>query len=61
MEDLFDTALRGVFERLLKGEFSYLSAIVLPRADDSAHRLYYCVSEIERTGEATAAVLLAMA
>ena len=52
MEDLFDTALRGVFERLLKGEFSYLSAIVLPRANDSAHRLYYYVSEIERTGEA---------
>jgi hypothetical protein len=52
MEDLFDTALRGVFERLLKGEFDYLSAIVLPRANDSAHRLYYYLSEIERTGRA---------
>jgi hypothetical protein len=39
MEDLFDRSLRAVFERMLKGEFDYLSAIVLPRANDSAHRL----------------------
>jgi len=52
MEDLFDTSVRGIFERLLKGEFGYLSAIVLPRANDSAHRLYYYLSELKRTGEA---------
>jgi benzoyl-CoA reductase/2-hydroxyglutaryl-CoA dehydratase subunit BcrC/BadD/HgdB len=52
MEDLFDTGLRAVFERLLKGEFDYLSAIVLPRANDSAHRLYYYLCELKRTGEA---------
>lgn len=52
MEDLFDTSVRGIFERLLKGEFDFLSAIVLPRANDSAHRLYYYLSELKRTGEA---------
>lgn len=52
MEDLFDTVTRGVFERLLKGDFDYLSAIVLPRANDSAHRLYYYLSELQRTGGA---------
>jgi benzoyl-CoA reductase subunit C len=52
MEDLFDTSIRSIFERLLKGEFDFLSAIVLPRANDSAHRLYYYLSELKRTGEA---------
>ena len=52
MEDLFDRSLRAVFERLLKGEFDYLSAIVLPRANDSAHRMYYYLSELKRLGEA---------
>lgn len=52
MEDLFDTSIRGIFERLLKGEFDYLSAIVLPRANDSAHRLYYYLCELQRRGEA---------
>ena len=36
MEDLFDTSVRGIFERLLKGEFGFLSAIVLPRARPAA-------------------------
>lgn len=52
MEELFDNSVRGIFERLLKGEFDWLSAIVLPRANDSAHRLYYYLSELKRTGEA---------
>src|SRR5690606_2735571 len=52
MEDLFDTSIRGIFERLLKDEFDYLSAIVLPRANDSAHRLYYYLCELQRRGEA---------
>lgn len=52
MEDLFDTSVRGIFERLLKGEFGHLSAIVIPRANDSAHRLYYYLSELKRAGEA---------
>jgi benzoyl-CoA reductase/2-hydroxyglutaryl-CoA dehydratase subunit BcrC/BadD/HgdB len=52
MEDLFDTSIRGIFERLLKREFDFLSAIVLPRANDSAHRLYYYLSELKRTAQA---------
>jgi hypothetical protein len=58
MEDLFDTSVRGIFERLLKGEFDYLSAIVLPRANDSAHRLYYYLCELKRTGEAKLPLVL---
>ncbi len=52
MENLFDASVRGIFERLLKGEFDHLSAIVLPRANDSAHRLYYYLCELKRLGEA---------
>src|SRR5262249_34953614 len=51
MEALFDPGVQAVFERLLKGEFDFLSAIVLPRANDSAHRLYYYLCEIERSRE----------
>ena len=50
MEDLFDPVVRGVFERLLRGEFSYLSAIVLPRSGDSVHRFYYYLCELKRAG-----------
>ncbi len=52
MESLFDPQVRGVFERLLRGDFDYLSAIVLPRANDSVHRLYYYLCELARAGEA---------
>ncbi|MEP7209516.1 MAG: 2-hydroxyacyl-CoA dehydratase family protein [Alphaproteobacteria bacterium] len=58
MEDLFDPVVRGVFERLLKGEFDWLSAIVLPRAGDSVHRLYYYLCEIGRVGAARLPPLL---
>jgi benzoyl-CoA reductase/2-hydroxyglutaryl-CoA dehydratase subunit BcrC/BadD/HgdB len=50
MEDLFDPVVRSVFERLLRGEFSYLSAIVLPRSGDSVHRFYYYLCELKRAG-----------
>jgi benzoyl-CoA reductase/2-hydroxyglutaryl-CoA dehydratase subunit BcrC/BadD/HgdB len=52
MENLFDPQVRGVFERLLLGDFDYLSAIVLPRGGDSVHRLYYYLCELGRTHEA---------
>jgi hypothetical protein len=52
MEDLFDPVVRGAFERLLRGDFNWLSAIVLPRAGDSVHRLYYYLCELARVGEA---------
>ena len=52
MEDLFDPVVRGVFERLLAGELGWLSAIVLPRAGDSVHRLYYYLCEVARVGAA---------
>jgi benzoyl-CoA reductase/2-hydroxyglutaryl-CoA dehydratase subunit BcrC/BadD/HgdB len=50
MEDLFDPVVRGVFERLLRGEFDFLSAIVLPRSGDSVHRFYYYLCELQRMG-----------
>jgi benzoyl-CoA reductase/2-hydroxyglutaryl-CoA dehydratase subunit BcrC/BadD/HgdB len=58
MEELFDGHVRAVFERLLDGEFDFLSAIVIPRANDSAHRLYYYLCELQRSGEAELPPLL---
>jgi benzoyl-CoA reductase/2-hydroxyglutaryl-CoA dehydratase subunit BcrC/BadD/HgdB len=58
MEDLFHPSIRGLFERLLRGEFAWLSAIMLPRASDAAHRLYYYLCELERTGAAVPKPLL---
>jgi len=50
MEDLFDPVVRGVFERLLRSDFSYLAAIVLPRSGDSVQRFYYYLCELRRGG-----------
>lgn len=58
MEDLFDPVVRGVYERLLRGDYDYLSAIVLPRAADQVHRLYYYLCELKRVGAAKLPVVL---
>lgn len=52
MEGLFHSHVRGVFDELLSGELASLSALLLPRSSDSAHRLYYYLSELARVGEA---------
>jgi len=50
MEDLFHPPIRGLLERILRGDFAHLSAIVLPRTGDAPHRLYYYLCELQRTG-----------
>ena len=50
MERLFDPAVRSIFQQLLEGKHAGLSAIVLPRSEDSLHRLYYYLCELRRTG-----------
>lgn len=49
MEDLFDPAVRAIFEDILAGRYDELEAIVLPRTDDSAQRLYYYLCELRRS------------
>jgi benzoyl-CoA reductase/2-hydroxyglutaryl-CoA dehydratase subunit BcrC/BadD/HgdB len=52
MEELFDPIVRGVFEKMLAGGYSFLDAVVLPRTSDSIQRLYYYLCEVRRLGEA---------
>ena len=54
MEDLFDPAVRSIFQQLLEGAYAGLSGVVLPRSEDSLHRLYYYLCELRRTGEVPA-------
>ena len=49
MEALFDPTMRSVFEQLVAGELDFLDAVALPRCVDSAQRIYYYLSELERT------------
>ncbi len=48
LESRFAPDIRSVAEQYLQGEFDFLDAIVLSRADDSAQRLYYYLSELRR-------------
>lgn len=58
MEDLFHPPIRGLLERILRGDFAHLAAIVLPRTGDAPHRLYYYLCELQRTGLAVPKPLL---
>ena len=49
MEPLFDPILRSAFERMLDGRYDFVDAVVLTRTSDSAHRLYYYLTELRRT------------
>jgi benzoyl-CoA reductase/2-hydroxyglutaryl-CoA dehydratase subunit BcrC/BadD/HgdB len=53
MEDLFDPVVRSVFDQALTGALDFVDLIVLPRSNDSFQRLYYYLSEIQRTGAAS--------
>ena len=50
MESAFSPALRAVAEAWISGEFDFLHAVVFPRSDDSAQRLYYYLCELQRRG-----------
>ena len=48
LENSFEPAVRAVTERYLQGELDFLEAIILPRSNDSAQRLYYYLCELRR-------------
>jgi benzoyl-CoA reductase/2-hydroxyglutaryl-CoA dehydratase subunit BcrC/BadD/HgdB len=49
LESSFEHSVRAIAERYLQGEFNFLEAIILPRANDSAQRLYYYLCELHRS------------
>jgi len=48
LESKFAPEIVSILEQYLAGTFDFLDAIVLSRADDSAQRLYYYLSELRR-------------
>lgn len=50
MESAFSPSLRAIAEQWLEGKLNFLSAVVFPRSDDSAQRLYYYLCELQRRG-----------
>jgi hypothetical protein len=42
--------LRDICEQWLEGHLDFLDAVVFPRSDDSAQRLYYYLCELQRRG-----------
>src|SRR5690242_6349162 len=50
LESAFTPALRAIAERWLTGGFDFLKAVIFPRSDDSAQRLYYYLCELQRRG-----------
>jgi len=49
LENSFEPAVRAITERYLQGELDFLEAIILPRSNDSAQRLYYYLCELRRS------------
>jgi hypothetical protein len=50
LESKFSAWARAVLEAWSEGAFDDVELVVVSRADDSAQRLYYYVSELQRTG-----------
>ena len=50
MESAFTPSVREIAERWRAGDLDFLDAVVFPRADDSAQRLYYYLCELQRRG-----------
>jgi benzoyl-CoA reductase/2-hydroxyglutaryl-CoA dehydratase subunit BcrC/BadD/HgdB len=48
LESGFSPLIRSIAEQYLRGQLDFLDAIVLPRSNDSAQRLYYYLSELRR-------------
>ncbi|HEY8539256.1 MAG TPA: 2-hydroxyacyl-CoA dehydratase family protein [Steroidobacteraceae bacterium] len=48
LESSFGPASRAILESWLCGELDFLDAIVFPRSNDTAQRLYYYVCELQR-------------
>jgi benzoyl-CoA reductase/2-hydroxyglutaryl-CoA dehydratase subunit BcrC/BadD/HgdB len=48
MEDVFCARIRGIFERLVSGEWSFLSLLVIPRTSEQEHKLFLYMKELDR-------------
>jgi len=49
LEERFAPSVRAVAEEYLQGRLDFLEALILPRSDDSAQRLYYYLCELRRS------------
>lgn len=54
LESTFMPEVRSIAEQYLQGALNFMHAIILPRSDDSAQRLYYYLSDL-RTRQLAAA------
>ena len=50
LESSFGPASRSLLEQWLQGDLDFLDAIVFPRSNDTAQRLYYYICELQRRG-----------
>jgi hypothetical protein len=48
LESAFAPEMRVIVDQWLTGELDFLDSVVFPRSDDSAQRLYYYLSELQR-------------
>ena len=51
LEGSFPGAARSIVEDWADGRFEFLEAVLFTRGEDSAQRLYYYISELQRRGE----------
>jgi benzoyl-CoA reductase/2-hydroxyglutaryl-CoA dehydratase subunit BcrC/BadD/HgdB len=49
LEERFTPSIRAVAEEYMQGRLNFLEAVILPRSDDSAQRLYYYLCELRRS------------
>jgi 2-hydroxyglutaryl-CoA dehydratase D-component len=50
-ERAFMPEIRSIAEQWISGALDFIDAVVLPRGDDSAQRLYYYMCELQRTDQ----------
>ena len=48
MEDVFDARIRGIFEKLLSGEWESIDTLVIPRTSEQEHKLFLYLHEVAR-------------
>jgi benzoyl-CoA reductase/2-hydroxyglutaryl-CoA dehydratase subunit BcrC/BadD/HgdB len=48
LESSFHPEVRAIAEQWLRGDLHFVDAVVFPRSDDSAQRLYYYLCELQR-------------
>ena len=48
MEPGFDSRVRGIFEEILSGAWSFLDLLIIPRTSEPEYKLYLYLREVER-------------